>query len=185
MGDGNHQGRLSVTLRRIERMLTPLFTAMAVLAAIAASVIIGLIGASVTMRYLAYTPLRYTEELVGLLMTAAFFLALPLVTLRADHVRVSILVSSIPEGMRRWVSALAGVFGAAFCLWFFALCLPWLEFAFDRNIKTEVGRLLMYPWMALLPVSMALTALAFLVRGAADGAATGQLAPEADKGIAT
>ena len=41
---------------------------------------------------------------------------------------------------------------------------PWLDFAFDRNIKTEVGRLLMYPWMALLPLSMLLTLTAFLVR---------------------
>jgi len=45
------------------------------------------------------------------------------------------------------------------------LCLPWLEFAFDRTIKTEVGRLLMYPWMAVLPLSMLLTGVAFLMRG--------------------
>lgn len=125
-----------------------------------------MIGASVTMRYLAYAPFRNTEELVGLLMTAAFFLALPLVTLRAEHVRVLIIVSSLPDRASRWLAVVAGLFGAAFCLWFFALCLPWLEFAFDRGIKTEVGRLLMYPWMALLPLSMLLTALAFLLRSA-------------------
>ena len=139
---------------------------MAVLAAMAGSLIVGMIGASVTMRYLAYAPFRYTEELVGLLMTAAFFLALPLVTLRAEHVRVLIIVSSLPDRASRWLAVVAGLFGAAFCLWFFALCLPWLEFAFDRGIKTEVGRLLMYPWMALLPLSMLLTALAFLLRSA-------------------
>jgi len=139
---------------------------MAVVAAIAGSLIVGMIGASVTMRYLAYAPFRNTEELVGLLMTAAFFLALPLVTLRAEHVRVLIIVSSLPDRASRWLAVVAGLFGAAFCLWFFALCLPWLEFAFDRGIKTEVGRLLMYPWMALLPLSMLLTALAFLLRSA-------------------
>lgn len=155
--------------RRVEAWLTPVFIAMAVLAAIAGSAIIGLIGTSVTMRYLAYAPFRHTEELVGLLMTAAFFLALPLVTLRAEHVRVLILVSSLPDRAGRWMAVVAGLFGAAFCLWFFVLCLPWLEFAFDRNIKTEVGRLLMYPWMALLPLSMLLTALAFLIRGAPGG----------------
>ncbi|MGR3343619.1 MAG: TRAP transporter small permease [Paracoccaceae bacterium] len=169
MGDEKHENRRSATLRRIEGWLTPVFIAMAVLAAIAGSVIVGLIGASVTMRYLAYAPFRFTEELVGLLMTAAFFLALPLVTLRAEHVRVLILVSSLPDRAGRWMAVLANLFGAAFCLWFFALCLPWLEFAFDRNIKTEVGRLLMYPWMALLPLSMLLTMLAFLIRGATGG----------------
>ena len=138
---------------------------MGVLAAIAGVMIVTLIGASVTMRYLAYTPFRFTEELVGLLMTAAFFLALPLITLRAKHVRVLMLLAYLPERTKRPVNIMAGLFGLAFCLWFFALCLPWFEFAFDRKIKTEVGRLLMYPWMALLPISMLLSGLAFVLRG--------------------
>ena len=156
-------------MKRIEGWLTPVFIAMAVLAAIAGGAIVVLIGASVTMRYFAYAPFRFTEELVGLLMTAAFFLALPLVTLRAEHVRVLVLVSALPDRAARWMAVLAKLFGAVFCLWFFGLCLPWLEFAVDRNIKTEVGRLLMYPWMALLPLSMMLTMLAFLVRSDAVG----------------
>ena len=139
---------------------------MAVLAAIAGCAIVALIGASVTMRYFAFAPFRFTEELVGLLMTAAFFLALPLATLRAQHVRVLVLVSALPEKARTWVERLAALFGVVFCLWFLALSLPWLEFAIDRNIKTEVGRLLMYPWMALLPLSMALSLAAFLVAAA-------------------
>ena len=147
---------------------------MAALAALAGGTIVCLIGISVTMRYFAYAPFRFTEELVGLLMTAAFFLALPLVTLRAEHVRVLIVVSSLPDRFARWATALAGLFGAIFCLWFFVLCLPWLEFAVDRKIKTEVGRLLMYPWMALLPVSMLLTALTFLLRIFGVGDASGQ-----------
>ena len=138
---------------------------MGVLATIAGVMIVALIGASVTMRYLTYTPFRLTEELVGLLMTAAFFLALPLITLRAKHVRVLMLVAYLPERTKRLVNITAGLFGLAFCLWFFALCLPWFEFAFDRKIKTEVGRLLMYPWMALLPISMLLSGLAFILRG--------------------
>lgn len=148
---------------RVGRLLSPVFIAMAVLAAIAGGAIVALIGASVTMRYFAFAPFRFTEELVGLLMTAAFFLALPLATLRAEHVRVVVLVAALPDRPRKWIGRLAAVFGAAFCLWFLALCLPWLEFAIDRNIKTEVGRLLMYPWMALLPLSMALSIVAFLV----------------------
>lgn len=154
-----------LTIRqRIAGWLGPVFVAMAVLATIAGGTIVVLIGASVTMRYFAYAPFRFTEELVGLLMTAAFFLALPLVTLRAEHVRVQVLVSTLPRQAARWAAVLAGFFGTVFCLWFFWLCMPWMEFAFDRNIKTEVGRLLMYPWMALLPLSMLLTTLAFLVR---------------------
>ncbi len=162
-GQASH-GPGATTPQRIAGWLGPVFVAMAVLATIAGATIVVLIGASVTMRYFAYAPFRFTEELVGLLMTAAFFLALPLVTLRAEHVRVQVLVAALPDPVARWVAVLAGLFGTVFCLWFFWLCMPWLEFAFSRNIKTEVGRLLMVPWMALLPLSMLLTTLAFLVR---------------------
>ena len=165
MNDQPIDDRHPTALKRCEKWLTSLFVALAVLAAIAGAMIVGLIGISVAMRYLAYAPFRFTEELVGLLMTGAFFLALPLVTLRGEHVRVLILVSNLPGHVTRRVAVFAGLLGLAFCLWFFALCLPWLEFAFDRTIKTEVGRLLMYPWMAVLPLSMLLTGVAFLMRG--------------------
>lgn len=157
-------GRLSAAARRIQIYLTPLFTGLAVMATVAGSAIVLLIGVSVTMRHVATAPLHFTEELVGLLMTAAFFLALPLVTLKGEHVRVSILVANLSERSRRWVALMAGLFGLAFCLWYFWLCLPWLEFAYGRVLKTEVARLLMYPWMALIPVSLLLTALAFAIR---------------------
>ncbi len=144
---------------------------MAILAALAGAAIVGLIGASVVMRHFANAPFRFTEELVGILMTAAFFLALPLVTLRSEHVRIQVLVSVLPTGIRCAVAVFANLLGLIFCLWFLWLALPWFEFAFQRSIRTEVARLLMYPWMALLPLSLLLSALAFAVRGLTGGAA--------------
>lgn len=151
-------------LQQAERWLRHVFVLMAVLATTACVIIIALVGASVTMRHMAHAPFRFTEELVGLLMTAAFFLALPLVTLNAKHVRVQVLVASLPAREARWLSILAGAFGVVFAFWFFWLCIPWFEFAYQRNIKTEAARLLMYPWMAILPLSMLLASIAFAVR---------------------
>lgn len=153
--------------RRVEGWLRPVFVLLAVLAALAGTAIVGLLGASVVMRHLASAPFRFTEELVGLLVTAAFFLALPLVTLNAEHVRVRLLVAALPPGAQRVAAVAAGLLGAAFCLWFVRLCLPWLDFAMARGIRTEVARLLMYPWMALLPLSLLLTAVAFVLRAVA------------------
>jgi TRAP-type C4-dicarboxylate transport system permease small subunit len=158
----------SSRLNKYEKWLESLFIAMAVLGTVSGVLIVGLIGASVTMRYLAYTPFRFTEELVGLLMTAAFSLVLPLITLRSKHVRVLMFLNFMPQGATRIANIIARLFGLIFCLWFFFLCLPWFEFAFDRMIKTEVGRMLMYPWMALMPLSFLLTGLAFVVRGLSD-----------------
>ena len=162
------EGSVSNAALRAQAWLMPIFRGLAILGAIAGGAIVLLIGISVAMRHVARTPLHVTEELVGLLMTSAFFLALPLVTLKAEHVRVSIVIANLPDRMRRGVSLAAGLFGIAFCIWFFSLCLPWLEFAFDRNLKTEVARLLMYPWMALIPLSLILTSVAFAIRGLID-----------------
>lgn len=151
-------------LLKLEGWLRHLFTALAVVATTASVSIVVLVGCSVAMRHLAHTPFRFTEELVGLLMTTAFFLALPLVTLNAEHVRVQIVVASLTPRLQRYVAAIAALFGVIFTGWFFWLCVPWFEFAYLRSIKTEVGRLLMYPWMAILPLSMILTSMAFAIR---------------------
>ena len=151
-------------LQVIESGLRILFRLLAILATAAGVLIVVMVASSVTMRHLANAPFHFTEELVGLLMTTTFFLALPLVTLQAEHVRVQIVVVSLPRKLQRPLAILAAVFGVAFTLWFFWLCVPWFEFAYQRNIKTEVGRLLMYPWMAMPPISLLLTALAFAVR---------------------
>lgn len=160
-------------LRRAEQWLRRLFVLLAMLASGAAVAIVVLVGASVTMRHIAQAPLRFTEELVGLLMTAAFFLALPLVTLEAKHVRVQIVIASLPSNWAGRLCILSGIFGFVFTFWFFWLCLPWFEFAYQRTIKTEAARLLMYPWMAILPVSMLLTSIAFVVRMAIESSNRG------------
>ncbi|MDC3312236.1 TRAP transporter small permease [Alphaproteobacteria bacterium] len=162
------QNQLNASCRTVKVFVSPIFYVMAVLATIASVLIILLIGMSVIMRYFTFTPFRFTEELVGLLMTTAFFLSLPMVTIEAKHVRVLILVSSLPEKLKMWATSFACLFGLIFFSWFFYLCIPWIEFAYVRQIKTEVGRLLMYPWMSVLPLSMLLTMVAFIIRGVLD-----------------
>jgi len=157
-------GRRGSLLLRVENRLRQLFVALALVATLAGVMIVVLVGTSVTMRHVAHAPFRFTEELVGLLMTVAFFLALPLVTLNAEHVRVQIVMNSLPVRVARWIAAASALFGIVFAVWFFWLCLPWFEFAYVRAIKTDVGRLLMYPWMAVLPLSMLLTSSAFALR---------------------
>lgn len=156
--------RQAPRLLRLERSLRRVYVVLAILATLAGIGIVGLVGTSVAMRHIANAPFRFTEELVGLLMTAAFFLALPLVTLNSDHVKVKILTAALPTRLAGWLGIAAAAFGITFSIWVFLLGLPWFEFAYERAIKTEVGRLLMYPWMALLPLSMLLTTLAFIVR---------------------
>lgn len=133
---------------------------------LALATIVGIIVASVVMRRVVGSPLYYTEELVGLLLCASLFLALPMVTVKAQHVRVTFLASALGPGGRAVLAVLASAVTLAFCAWYLIEALPWLEFAFKRNIRTEAASLRLAPWMAVPPVSVALCALLVLVRTA-------------------
>jgi TRAP-type mannitol/chloroaromatic compound transport system permease small subunit len=97
-------------------------------------------------------------------MTASFFLALPLATLRSKHVRITVFISTLTTKYQSIAIKFSRLFGMSFCIWLLFLAIPWVEFAMDRNIKTEVGRLLLYPWMLVIPVSITLTMGAFILQ---------------------
>lgn len=150
--------------RAFERGLGHLARFMGVLSALALASIVVLIVASVVMRRLAGSPLYYSEDLVGLLLSASLFLALPMVTLQADHVRVTFLVQVLSRRGRIVLAWLAGGVTLAFCGWFLLEAIPWLEFAFRRNIRTETASLRLAPWMAVLPVSVSVTGMLVVAR---------------------
>ena len=150
--------------RGLERALVVTARLLAWVSAASLTLIVGVIVVSVVMRRVAGSPLYYTEELVGLLLSTSLFLALPMVTAQASHVRVTFLASVLPAGGRAVLSVSAAVVTLAFCGWFLVDAIPWLEFALRRNIRTEAASLRLGPWMAMLPISVALCALLVLVR---------------------
>lgn len=138
--------------------------ACAALAALGLSAIVTLIVTSVLMRKFANSPLHITEEVVGLLLSVALFLGLPMVTLRAKHVRVS-LVTAVLKGRAQAALQMTGLLvGIGFFGWLIWETIPWFEFAFNRNLKTETTRILLYPWMALMPLSLGITGAIFVAR---------------------
>ncbi len=148
----------------VRQGLEKLALAMAALAVAGMVAIVGIIVTSVFMRKFATTPLHITEELVGLILSATLFLGLPMVTLKARHVRVSILVDRLGEQGRKILQFLALVIGVLLFAWLLTDAFPWWEFAHRLNLKTETTRILLYPWMAVLPVSLILTGLIYLAR---------------------
>lgn len=155
---------LLVLATRLEQGLVQVARLCAALAASALFLIVAVTVASVVMRRVAGSPMYYTEELVGLLLSSSLFLALPMVTAQASHVRVTFLAQVLPRRGRAILSVFAAVVMLAFCGWFLIDAIPWLEFAFRRNIKSEAANLRLGPWMAVLPVSVALCALLVLAR---------------------
>lgn len=146
------------------RGLEVLALAMALAAALCMVGIVGIITLAVVMRRLVGAPLYFTEDIVGLMLSAVLFLGLPLVTLRGQHVRVSIVANALQPRFALAIHLAAMAVGLVFFGWIFVKALPWLEFAFARNLKSETARLLLYPWMAVLPLSVGLTWVIFAAR---------------------
>jgi len=129
------------------------------LSAAAISVIACLVTLSVVARYLFDAPFRFTEELVGLLMSAALFLALPLAHIERRDVTVTLITDRLPRPMFRVVALLAQTI-----VFFFCCAVAWdawhrAAFALRLNLKTEAASLPLAPWMIVMPVSFALLAI--------------------------
>lgn len=148
----------------IAQGLDKLALACAGAAALGMISIVVIIVTSVLMRKFANSPLHITEEVVGLLLSVSLFLGLPMVTLKAKHVRVALL-SDLLKGKWHFAMQVAALLvGIGFFSWLILESIPWFEFAFERNIKTETTRILLYPWMALMPLSLTITCTIFIAR---------------------
>ncbi|WP_217351944.1 TRAP transporter small permease [Ruegeria sp. HKCCD8929] len=148
----------------IARVLEKLALACASLAAVGVVTIIGFIATSVVLRKFANAPLHMTEEVVGLLLSVSLLLGLPMVTLRSEHVKVSLLISALGPVARKWVALAGVVLSLAFFGWLLVESYEWFEFAYRRNLKTLTSRILLYPWMAMLPLSLIICMLILLAR---------------------
>ncbi|WIY24499.1 TRAP transporter small permease [Parasedimentitalea psychrophila] len=153
------------TLKKITAQgLEMLALACAGAAALGMVTIVGVIVTSVLMRKFANSPLHITEEVVGLLLSVSLFLGLPMVTLRAKHVRIALVANMFKGKWHVAVQIVALMIGVGFFTWLIVESIPWFEFAFKRNLKTETTRILLYPWMALMPLSLSLTCAILFAR---------------------
>ena len=151
-------------------------------AACAAAAMLVLVVAGVVMRYAFNAPLGFTEELVGLL------LSLPLGALANRHVSVTLLTQALSPVGRRIADAMAALVTIAFAVWFIHETIPWLDLALRLTLRSEASRLLLWPWMLMLPIALGVVVLVAVMglgrtvigRGAADGRAPRQPAPPSE-----
>lgn len=125
----------------------------------------GLIFVSTLMRYLAGRPLRFSDELAGLLFLSLTFLSLPYVLDKGRHIRIEILVNMVPESMARILDFIATVIFILFCLIFIYESWNFMGFSFSIYSRTDISGILLWPWMAIMPFSMLLCILVQLKHG--------------------
>jgi TRAP-type C4-dicarboxylate transport system permease small subunit len=137
---------------------------LAAISALAAACITGIICVSVIMRRLVNSPLFYAEELVGLLLAVTLFFALPLVTMRGEHIRVTLLAAHLSQRGRTYLGFIGGLVGLTFLGWLIWESVEWMSFAIRLNLKTEATSIPLVPWMSVVPFSLCVTALVILLQ---------------------
>ncbi len=118
--------------------------------------------ADVALRATFNTPIRGAYELVELLLAGTFFLALPAVFLRDDHILVNLFDTALPRLVplfRRVCAALAAIVLGLIAWQGFLAAAD--SFAFN-DVTADLGIPRLWHWMALLVgiVASAIAALA-------------------------
>ena len=109
---------------------------------------------SVFQRYVLKSPLSFSEEMVGLLLCSMLFLSIPYISSYEKHVNISLVVNLLPGKAKLFASVLSSMIMFIFCCWMLLETIPWMEFAVKLNLKTENSRLILYPWMAVIPLAL-------------------------------
>lgn len=109
---------------------------------------------SVFQRYVLKSPLSFSEELVGLLLCSMLFLSLPHISNSEKHVKINLVFNLLSDRAKLFTSILSSLVMITFCFWMIVETIPWLDFAIRLNLKTENSRLILFPWMGVIPLSL-------------------------------
>lgn len=124
-------------------------------------------------RYVFNAPIRFAEEVSGLLMIGMLFLAIAGAG-KPSHIRVGLIADSVPAKAKRWLRWVAFLVLFVFCTVFGWEAVKQAWFDYERNIRSEIIGWWLWPWAALMPLAMLVVvvdAFARLVRGEKDDTA--------------
>lgn len=114
---------------------------------------------AVIMRYAVGAPFAFTEELAGLLLISCVFLGLPYVLALNAHIRVTLVADRTSGLLRRFLWVLGQLVVVAFAAVFFRDALNDARFTLMLNLRSEVARIDLAPFVILMTVGVGLTGL--------------------------
>ena len=137
----------------ISKVLDGLLKGLLFLSSFAGFGIVAVVLLSVFQRYVLKSPLSFSEELVGLLLSSMLFMSLPYISNMEKHVKITLISNLLQIKYKIWLTIIAYLINLIFSAWMLIETIEWMEFAIKLNLKTENSRLLLSPWMAVVPLS--------------------------------
>lgn len=155
---------MKALLSLCDRVLTGTARITAHVAAVLGVLVASFVALSAAMRYFVGRPFAFSEELVGLMVVALAFLALPHALAEGRHIRITALAERLPPAVRHGAGVIALATLSAFCVLFLIEMRSAIAFSLRFNTRTEMGDLPLYPWMFAVCFGLALLGLLAVVR---------------------
>ena len=133
-------------------------------AALIGGLMSAIVFVAVTMRYVFLSPVRFTDELIGLLFSAAVFLAIPYLFASDRNIRVSLIADALSGRAAAALNLVSNIAIIAFFLILGMLSFDFASFSHMIDARSDVARIPVAPWMALMPFSCFLTAFIVLLK---------------------
>ena len=80
-------------------------------------------------------------------------MSLPYISNTEKHVKITLISNLLQIKFKIWLTIIAYLINLIFSAWMLIETIEWMEFAIKLNLKTENSRLLLSPWMAVVPLS--------------------------------
>jgi TRAP-type C4-dicarboxylate transport system permease small subunit len=136
------------------RIFEILIRGLLILSSLAGFGMVLIVLLSVFQRYVLKSPLSFSEELVGLLLCSMLFLSLPYISYSEKHVKINLVVNLLSDKAKSFASILSSLVMITFCFWMLVETITWMNFAIRLDLKTENSRLILYPWMGVIPLAL-------------------------------
>jgi TRAP-type C4-dicarboxylate transport system permease small subunit len=150
-------------MHRLDSIIGAIVRVMVYAATAAGILLSAFVALSAFMRYLVGAPFAFTEEFVGLLFSAMVFLALPYCSHAGQHIRVTLLTDHLPPSWRAYSSVASTLFTLLFCILFAWISFDFAWTSYELGARSDIGRLLLWPWMATMPLACLFMAVAALL----------------------
>ncbi|MCL6597543.1 MAG: TRAP transporter small permease [Alicyclobacillus macrosporangiidus] len=119
---------------------------------------------AVVMRYVFNMPPPWALEIFESVMTWAVFLGFGMALRDNHHIVVDLLYDRLPYAVKRWISVIANLIGAAYSVFMTVTGVQITALAHQQGIVTvDVGIPIWIPYL-IMPVGMAFLGLYFIVK---------------------
>lgn len=148
---------------RAEAVIGTVSKGFMAVAALACAAIFVLTVLAVVMRYVAHSPFRFHDELVGLLLAIMAILSFADSLAGNRSIRMTLVTEHLHGVWRRLIWVLGQVIVVVFFVWFLKELYAITAFTMKLHLKTEQARLVLSPWfiVAMLGIVAALVVSVF------------------------